>query len=693
MLTKFTSASLVAAMLYLTSCTPAPKTESAEETLGEDWQADTTAAYVGEPDEDGFVWQTDQFADLKIIRYQIPGWEKLTAKQKAYVYYLKQAGLAGRDIIYDQNYRHNLAIRSALENIYENFDGDKGTVGWNRFETYLKRVWFSNGIHHHYSNAKMIPEFSKEYFQELMSATDTEVSDELMAAIFDPNVDAKKVEQDPEKGLVEGSAVNFYGPNVTTEEAEAYFESITTKGDKTPVSTGLNSRLVKNDAGEVVEEVYRIGGLYSDALTEIVGWLKKAEGVAENDKQASALRKLIKYYETGDLKMWDIYNIAWVNATEGDIDYINGFVEVYNDPLGYTGSFENIVQIKDFEASARMQVMMDNIQWFEDNSPTMEEHKKKSVVGITYNVVNVAGEAGDASPSTPIGVNLPNANWIRATHGSKSVSLGNILEAYDKASGPGMIDEFAFDEEEANRAKEYGSLAGSMHTALHEVVGHASGKLEDGVGTPKETIKSYASAIEEARADLVALNFIMDPKMVELGLMETLDVGKAEYDGYIRNGMMTQLRRLKLGDNIEQTHMRNRSMVAHWVYERGKDENVIEKIVRDGKTYFKVRDYEKLHALFGELLREVQRIKSQGDYEAAKNLIEDYGVQVDQALHKEVLDRAEALGSAPYGGFINPRLVPVTAEDGTITDVKVEYPDDFVEQMMYYSKAYSHLTK
>lgn len=693
MLMKITSASVLAALLYLTSCAPAEEQKKAVDTRGEDWQADTTTAYMPEPDEDGFAWQTDQFADLKIIRYQIPGWDNLSPKQKEYVYYLKQAGLAGRDIIYDQNYRHNLAIRSALENIYANFDGDKNTIGWNRFETYLKRVWFSNGIHHHYSNAKMIPEFSKEYFNELLSATNTEVSDELLAAIFDPNVDAKKVEQDPEKGLIEGSAVNFYGPDVTTAEAEAYFESISTKGDKTPVSTGLNSRLVKNDAGEVVEEVYHIGGLYSDAIKEIVEWLKKAEGVAENDKQASAIRKLIKYYETGDLKMWDLYNIAWVNATDGDIDYINGFVEVYNDPLGYTGSFENIVQIKDFEASARMQVLMDNIQWFEDNSPTMVEHKKNSVVGITYNVVNVAGEAGDASPSTPIGVNLPNANWIRATHGSKSVSLGNILEAYEKASGPGMIDEFAYDEEEANRSKEYGSLAGSMHTALHEVVGHASGKLEDGVGTPKETIKSYASAIEEARADLVALYFILDPKMVELGLIETLDVGKAEYDGYIRNGMMTQLRRLQLGDDIEQTHMRNRAMVAHWVYEKGKADSVIVEIVRDGKTYYKVNDYDKLRSLFGELLREVQRIKSQGDYDAAKNLIDGYGVKVDQAIHKEVLDRSEALGSAPYGGFINPRLVPVMAEDGTVTDVKVEYPDNFVEQMMEYGQKYSHLTK
>lgn len=677
-------------LLFFVACTPAADDSISSTELREDWQPDTTQAFVQEPDEEGFVWQTEQFADLKILRYRIPSWDNLSADQKALTYYLVQAGLAGRDMMYDQNYRHNLTIRRTLENIYENFNGDRDTRGWKRFETYLKRVWFSNGIHHHYSNAKFLPEFSPEYFQELMEATEVEVSDEVLAAMFDPAVDAKKVEQDPEKGLVEGSAINFYGPDVTTEEAQSFLESIAEKGSRTPVSTSLNSKLVK-DNGEILEQVYRVGGLYSDALKEVVKWLKKAEGVAENDKQASALRKLIEYYETGDLKTWDLYNIAWVNATEGDIDYINGFVEVYNDPLGYTGSYENIVQIKDFDASERMQVLMEHAQWFEDHMPFMEEHKKEEVVGITYNVVNVVGEAGDASPSTPIGVNLPNANWIRATHGSKSVSLGNILEAYDKASGPGMIDEFAHDEEEAQRVKEYGSLAGKLHTALHEVIGHASGKIEDGVGTPKETIKSYASTIEEGRADLIALYFITDPIMMELELVESEDVGKAEYDNYIRNGLMTQLRRLELGDDIEEAHMRNRSWVSHWVYEAGAADSVIVEVKRDGKTYYDIRDYDRLRELFGELLHEVQRITSQGDYDAAKALVENYGVKVDRDIHQEVLARTEALGSAPYGGFINPRLVPVLAEDGTVMDVKVEYPDDFAGQMMEYSRTYSFL--
>lgn len=678
-------------LLLLAACNPATETKDENTDVPEDWQPDTTEAYVPEPGEDGFVWQTDQFADLKIIRYQIPDWDSLAPQQKELVYYLVQAGLAGRDIMYDQNYRYNLTIRRTLEDIYRDYDGDRETIGWNRFETYLKRIWFSNGIHHHYSNAKILPEFSKEYLEELLTATETEVSEDVLAAIFDPEVDNKKVEQSPDKGLVEGSAINFYSPDINTSEAEAYLKSISEKGSKRPLSISLNSKLVKNEAGEIEEKVYRVGGLYSDAIKEIVRWLKKAEAVAENDKQASALRKLIEYYETGDLETWDIYNVAWVNATEGDIDYINGFVEVYNDPLGYTGSYENIVQIKDFKASERMQVLMQNAQWFEDQSPIADNHKKEKVVGITYNVVNVAGEAGDASPSTPIGVNLPNANWIRATHGSKSVSLGNILEAYDKASGPGMIDEYAHDEEEANRVKEFGGLAGKLHTALHEVVGHASGKLEEGVDTPKETIKSYSSTIEEGRADLIALYFILDPKMVELGLTESLEVGKAEYDSYIRNGMMTQLRRLELRADIEEAHMRNRAWVSHWVYEKGAADSVIVKVQREGKTYFDIRDYDRLRDLFGDLLNEVQRIKSQGDYDAAKNLVENYGVKVDQKLHKEVLARAEALGSAPYGGFINPRLVPVMGEDGAITDVKVEYPDDFVKQMLEYSEQYSFL--
>ncbi len=682
----------LALLFFAVSCSPAnEKSESTNTLDDDDWQPSKEAAHVSEPDENGFAWQTDQFADLRILRYQIPNWDNLAPKQKEYAYYLVQAGLAGRDIMYDQNYRHNLTIRRGLENIYQRFEGDRKSNGWNRFETYLKRIWFSNGIHHHYSNSKIMPEFSREYFEELMANTGTEFSDEVMTAIFDPNFDEKKVEQNPSKGLVEGSAVNYYSPDMTTEEAQEFLASISERGTRTPVETSLNSKLVKNESGQIEEQVYKIGGMYSDALIEVVGWLKKAEQVAENAKQASALRKLIEYYETGDLKVWDLYNIAWVKASEGDIDYINGFVEVYNDPLGYKGSFENIVQIRDFEASKRMQKLMESAQWFEENAPFMEEHKKDEVVGIIYNVVNVVGEAGDASPSTPIGVNLPNSNWIRTIHGSKSVSLGNILEGYDKASGPGMIDAFGHDEEEIERVKKYGALAGDLHTALHEVVGHASGQLEEGVGTPNETIKSYASTIEEGRADLLALYFIMDPKMVELGLMETLDVGKAEYDNYIRNGLMAQLRRLELGADIEEAHMRNRAWVSHWVFEKGAPDNVIVEVKRDGNTYYDIQDYERLRELFSELLREVQRIKSQGDYDAAEKLVENYGVKVNRELHEEVLRRSAELGTAPYGGFINPRLVPVVAEDGSITDVKVEYPDDFVEQMLKYSRDYSFL--
>jgi dipeptidyl-peptidase-3 len=683
--------SLFALWFLIWSCAPSNDQKQTANETTDDWQPDTTVVVKAEADENGFVWQTEQFADLKIIRYQIPGWDNLSLQQKQLVYYLVEAGLAGREMIQDQNYRHNLAIRRALENVYEKFQGDRETRGWKRFETYLKRIWFSNGIHHHYANTKFTPEFSEAYFDELLANTGITVSDELRKVIFDPSIDSKKVEQDPAKGLVEGSAVNFYAPDITTEEAQNYLESIAEKDTRTPVSVSINSKLVKNEAGEIEERTYRVGGMYSEALTEVVKWLKKAEAVAENDKQAAALRHLIKYYETGDLKTWDTYNIAWVNATDGDIDYINGFVEVYNDPLGYTGSYENIVQIKDFTASSRMQVLMENAQWFEDHMPFMDQHKKENVVGITYNVVNVAGEAGDASPSTPIGVNLPNANWIRATHGSKSVSLGNILEAYDNASGPGMIEEFAQDQEEIDRVNKYGSLAGKLHTALHEVVGHASGKIEDGVGTPKETIKNYASTIEEGRADLIALYFMMDPKLVELGLVESLEVGMAEYDNYIRNGLMTQLRRLELGADIEEAHMRNRAWVSHWVFEKGAEENVIAEIKRNGKTYYDISDYERLRELFGELLHEVQRITSQGDYEAAKNLVETYGVKVNQDLHNEVLERTAALGAAPYGGFINPRLVPVTAEDGSIEDIKVEYPDNFAGQMMDYSKRYSFL--
>ena len=643
------------------------------------------------PDEAGFVWKTEQFADLKIVRYQIPGWEKLSDKQQALVYCLNMAGLSGRDIMYDQNNRYNLRIRRLLEDIYIGYEGDRGTVGWQAFEVYLKRIWFSNGIHHHYANTKHLPEFSEAYFDHLLAETGNSIDAELRAVVFDPAVEAKKVEQDGTKGLVESSAVNFYAPDVTTDEAKAYFESIVDKGNRSPVEYGLNSRLEKDADGQVYENVYKVGGLYGESISEIVKWLNEAIQYAENDKQAAALRNLVAYYETGDLEKWSLYNINWVQDTEGDVDYINGFVEVYNDPLGYTGSYETIVEIKDFDASARMATLMDNAQWFEDHMPFMDSHKKKEVVGITYNVVNVAGEAGDASPSTPIGVNLPNSNWIRQVHGSKSVSLGNIVNAYDKAAGGGVLAEFTHDQLELVRTQAHGELAGKLHTAMHEVIGHASGQLEPGVGTPKETIAEYSSTLEEGRADLVALYFLLDPKMVELGLMKNLDVGRAEYDSYLRNGMLTQLQRLELGADIEEAHMRNRAWVSNWCYEKAEPEGAVVKVVREGKTYIDIKDYDRLRELFGELLREVQRIKSQGDYDAAKALVEGYGVKVDPAVHQEVLDRVAVLGVAPYGGFINPEMIAIRDAEGQIESVEVSYPDDFTGQMLHYSERFSFL--
>jgi dipeptidyl-peptidase-3 len=524
-----------------------------------------------------------------------------------------------------------------------------------------------------------------------LAETGNSIDAELRAVVFDPAVEAKKVEQDGTKGLVESSAVNFYAPDVTTDEAKAYFESIVDKGSRSPVEYGLNSRLEKDAEGQVYENVYKVGGLYGESISEIVKWLNEAIQYAENDKQAAALRNLVAYYETGDLEKWSLYNMNWVQDTEGDVDYINGFVEVYNDPLGYTGSYETIVEIKDFDASARMATLMENAQWFEDHMPFMDSHKKKEVVGITYNVVNVAGEAGDASPSTPIGVNLPNSNWIRQIHGSKSVSLGNIVNAYDKAAGGGVLAEFTHDELELVRTQAHAELAGKLHTAMHEVIGHASGQLEPGVGTPKETIAEYSSTLEEGRADLVALYFLLDPKMVELGLMKNLDVGRAEYDSYLRNGMLTQLQRLELGADIEEAHMRNRAWVSNWCFEKAEPEGAVVKVVRDGKTYIDIKDYDRLRELFGELLREVQRIKSQGDYDAAKALVEGYGVKVDPAVHQEVLDRVAVLGVAPYGGFINPEMSATRDAAGKIVSVEVSYPDDFTGQMLRYSEQFSFL--
>lgn len=637
-----------------------------------------------------FTYEVDNFADVKILRYQIPGWEDLSLKEQKLVYYLTQAGLSGRDIIWDQNYKHNLSIREALENIYTHYDGDRSTEDWKDFETYLKRVWFSNGIHHHYSMEKLKPDFSKEYFDMLLKETDTRLVGEPYEVIFNDK-DRKKVNLDEIKGLVEGSAVNFYEEGITAKEVEAFYAKKQSPDPNKPLAFGLNSQLIK-EGGELKEKVWKSGGMYGAAIDKIIFWLKKAKGVAENEQQAKALALLIKYYETGDLQTWDDYNIAWVKATEGNIDYINSFIEVYNDPLGYKGSYESIVQIKDFDMSKKMQVLEENVQWFEDNAPLMEEHKKKSVVGVTYKTVNVAGEAGDASPSTPIGVNLPNSSWIRKTHGSKSVSLGNIINAYDNAGTTGRLEEFAHDNEEILLENKYGQLADKLHTALHEVVGHASGQLNPGVGETKETLKSYASTLEEGRADLVGLYYLMDPKLEELGLVDDhRSLGQAAYDSYIRNGLITQLIRLEPGADVEEAHMRNRQWVSAWVFEKGKEDEVIEKVNRNGKTFYNINDYDALRNLFGELLRETQRIKSEGDYQAAKNLVENYGVKVDQEIHKEVLARNEQFKSAPYSGFVNPVLVPSINEKGEILSIDVGQPVSFEEQMLDYSQKYDIL--
>ncbi|WP_199912736.1 dipeptidyl-peptidase 3 family protein [Aquimarina aquimarini] len=656
-------------------------------------QVDQTAEkqeQEGETATQKFDYVVEQFADLKILRYQIPGWENLTLKEQKLVYYLTQAGLSGRDIMWDQNYRYNLTIRKALEKIYTTYEGDKNAADWKAFETYLKRVWFSNGIHHHYSNDKIKPEFSKDYFSSLLAATGVEFSKEVYEVIFNDK-EAKKVNQSRGVDNVALSAVNFYGQGVTNDDVTSFYAKKKSPDATKPLSFGLNSQLVKEN-GELKERIYKSGGLYGAAIDEIIKWLEKAQGVAENKAQGDALGLLIQYYKTGDLQIWDDYNVAWTAATEGNIDYINSFIEVYNDPLGYRGSYETVVQIKDFDMSKKMSVLSENAQWFEDNSPLMDAHKKDSVVGVSYKVVAVAGEAGDASPSTPIGVNLPNANWIRAAVGSKSVSLGNIIEAYSNAGGSGRLKEFVNDKEEFELEEKYGQLADKLHTALHEVIGHASGQLNPGVGETKETLKNYASTMEEGRADLVGLYYLMDPKLQELGLVEDWEkTGKAAYDGYIRNGLMTQLIRLNLGDEVEEAHMRNRQWVSGWAFEQGKKDNVIEKVTREGKTYFNINDYTKLREIFGRLLRETQRIKSEGDYKAAEALVEGYGVKVDQAIHAEVLKRNEQFTSAPYSGFVNPVLVPETNEKGEITKINVTQPKDFVSQMLEYSKNYNFL--
>ncbi|WBX71730.1 dipeptidyl-peptidase 3 family protein [Tenacibaculum retecalamus] len=638
-----------------------------------------------------FNHEVEQFADIKVLRYQIPGFEELTLKEKKLVYYLTQAGLSGRDIMWDQNYRHNIEIRTALEKVNTNYKGDKNSEDFKKFTTYLKRVWFSNGIHHHYSNDKIKPAFSKDYLVGLLKEVNVTLSIEALEVVFNEK-DAKKVNKKAGVDNVLASAINFYGTDITSKDVETFYKTAY-KGPKgQPIEAGLNSKLVREN-GKLVEKVWKSGGMYGAAIDKIVYWLEKAQGVAENEKQGETLGLLIEYYKTGSLDVWDKYCISWATSTEGNIDWINGFIEVYNDPKGYRGSYETVVQIKDFDMSKKMKVLSDNAQWFEDNSPLDEKHKKKNVVGVSYKTVNVAGEAGDASPSTPIGVNLPNNNWIRQEHGSKSVSLGNIIDAYNNAGGSGRLKEFAYSEEEVKLELEYGKLADKLHTALHEVIGHASGLINEGVGQPKETLKNYASTMEEGRADLVGLYYLMDPKLQELGLVSDWEkVGKAAYDGYIRNGLMAQLIRIKLGDDIEEDHMVNRQWVSAWSFEQGQKENVIEKVTKDGKTYFVVNDYMKLREIFGRLLKETQRIKSEGDFEAAKALVEGYGVKVDQAIHKEVLDRNEKFTSAPYSGFVNPVLVTEVDEEGNVTNVKVTQPTTFEEQMNFYAKNYNFLS-
>lgn len=646
-----------------------------------------------------FNVNAEAFADIQVLRYQVPGWDELSLQQKQLAYYLYEAALCGRDIIYDQKSKYGLTLRKTLEAIYGTYKGDKNADDWKKFEVYCGRFWFSNGNHHHYGNEKFLPECSSEYFASLIKNSDQgqlpmeqgETVDAFIARIqplvFDPNIEPKVVDLRPDVDNVVSSSNNFY-EGVTQKEVEAFYAKFNTKGNAP--SWGLNSKTMKEN-GQIVEKVWKVGGMYSQSIEKIAGWLEKAATVAENEQQKKALELLVAYYKTGDLKTFDEYSIAWVNDTASRLDVVNGFIEVYLDAIGKKGSFESVVSLKDLEATKRIKAIAEQAQWFEDNSPLMPEHKKKAVKGITAKAITAIVESGDAAPSTPIGINLPNADWIRKEHGSKSVSLSNIIHAYNTSSAKGgMLDEFAVSDEVKARAKKYGNLASDLHTDMHECIGHASGQINPGVETTDKTLKNYASCLEEARADLVGLYYAIDPKLVEIGVAESIEVGKAEYDNYMMNGLMTQLTRLKLGDNLEEAHMRNRQLNARWAYEHGKKDSVVVFVKKDGKTYVQVNNYEKLRELFGQLLREIQRIKSEGDYAAGKNLVETYGVQVDKELHKEVLDRFAKLNIKPYKGFIQPKLVPVMDGD-KITDVKVEYPESFYQQMMEYAKQYSYL--
>lgn len=648
-----------------------------------------------------FDYRLDRFADVEVLRYQVPGFDALSLQEKKLAYYLSEAALAGRDIIFDQNYRHNLRIRRLLSAVVRSYSGDRSSESYAKLLGYAKRVWYAHGIHHHYSMDKMLPDFTPDELAMLVSKSDVsllpldegQTVDQLLsmlqAPLFDPDTAPKKVTLDPDVDQVVNSATNFYR-NVAAKEVAAYYAAKVDADPQRPVSWGLNSQLVKLD-GRIMERTWKLGGMYGAAIDKIVYWLEKAATVAENDLQKDWIEKLIRYYRSGDLKDYDDYNIAWVADTNSRLDAVNGFTEVYNDPIGYRGSWESVVSLRDLEATHRISTIGQNAQWFEDHSSIMDAHKKKSVVGISAKVITVIMQGGDAAHSSLIGINLPNANWIRKEHGSKSVTLGNLMEAFDIASAEsGLSDEFSLTEDEKSLNEKYGSLATLLEVDMHEVIGHASGQINPGIGTPKETLGSYASTLEEARADLVALYFAMDPKLVELGLMPSLDVGKVTFDQAIRNGLMLQLRRVKPGDNIEEAHMRNRQLIAAWAYERGRENNVIEKVTNDGKTYFVVRDYDALRGLFGELLREIQRIKSEGDYEAGKHLVESYGVRVDPELHAEVLARIEPLNIAPYKGFVEPRITAKT-KDGEIVDVVIEQPQSFEARMLELDAEYSYL--
>ena len=652
----------------------------------------STSCHKDEAKTGEFDYTVDRFADIEVLRYKVPGFEDLSLNQKKLIYYLTEAALWGRDILWDQNNEYNLPIRRMLEAVYTNYSGDRESEDFKNFERYLKQVWFANGIHHHYSTDKFTPAFSREFLvAELYRLPEGDWSasrDTILTLIFDPAVAAKRVNQAEGQDLIATSANNLY-KGVTQAEVEAYYDAIKDPSDATPVSYGLNTRVVKED-GKVVEQTYKIGGLYSAAIEKIVENLEKAKEFAENDAQRRIIETLVDYYRSGDLKTFDEYSILWAEDTNSKVDFINGFIEDYGDPLGMTGAWESIVNFKNDEASHRTEVLSSNAQWFEDNSPVDPRFKKDEVKGVSAKVITAAILAGDAYPATPIGINLPNANWIRAAHGSKSVTLENITQAYDEAShGNGFNEEFVIDEETAKLLNDYLFITDNLHTDLHECLGHGSGKLLPGVA--RDALKAHGSTIEETRADLFALYYLADPKLIEIGLLDNPDAYKAEYYKYILNGLMTQLMRIEPGKDVEEAHMRNRKLIAEWVYEHGKADNVIELVKQNGKTYVKINDYQALRGLFGELLAEIQRITSEGDYNAARDLVETYAVKVDPEIHREVLDRYATLSLAPYKGFVNPVYTPVTDGNGDIIDINVSYDEDYVPQMLRYGRDYSAL--